>query len=229
MSFHSDLIQEQNELIDRETRWMRLEGRAFGSDSSYPLKVHLAINNSEWEAAYSEGLEQYAQGFNIRKRRKFNQQCSNVATMPREALIKASRNAISKSECLVELGWSGPVFPTEKDLQDWIDGSAELALSNGEKVEPPADAMVFFEMSNDGSWRVPDESDIPDDWKAKPEQVREMLTYDAFVIQIGNLRRIFEDEGSEDEAEDLGNLPSGLSLQPRGVGSQKAKGKGSKN
>lgn len=222
--FRIDLVRKAQETVDDDKAWIALEGRKFGPESNYPLKIYITTQGEQWDTAWQEGCEKYAEGMSSRKRRKFAQQCTNPATMPRKALSTANRNAIKKSGCLMHVSWIGPTWGDREELDAWASGKRELLIVGDDKaIEPPKDAAEVYELNEAGRWVYPISSDTPEAWHADDKQIDYFFSVDAFNLQVGNFRREFEEEGSDDEARDLGNLPDGLTLQPVGKPSRKAK------
>ena len=58
---------------------------------------------------------------------------------------------------------------------------------------------------------IPVQQDVPEEWRADSDQVKRLMTFDDFNIQVGNCRRILEEEGIDADEDDRGNLPLGPS------------------
>lgn len=213
-NFRVDVVRDAKSVVDKATTWASLEGRAFGPESPYPLKIFIGTGGDAWTEAWQEGCQEYAENLSARKRKKFAEQCQNPATMPHEALALSNRKAIERSRCLKKVAWRGPEFSSKEDLERWISGEFEYLLK-GEPVDVPDGIRDLYEL--DGKiWRVPVLAEPPALWVGTKEQVRELMAMDIFNVQVGNARRGLEEDGAEGEADDLGNSPHGLMPKRRG-------------
>lgn len=219
--FRFDQVAAAKKTIASDQAWMALEGRAYGTESGYPLKVLVTTAPEKWAAGWNSGNQKYAAKLNPAGKRRFAEQCQNMATMPREAFMRATRNAIAESECLLGVAWVGPIFETEEELDAWISG--DLKISSGdEDVNPPKGIREAFTLDKDfGTWSVPITHDPPEDWMATPDQIERLLAFDDFCIQVGGCRRILEEEGQDPEDDSAKNSETGPTTRRGGKPSRK--------
>ena len=204
MSFKLDKVTANRRAVQTDRGWFALEGRMFGNESSYPLRVFITTGGSKWGAAWKRGCSQYARRLKGHKARQdFNRQCQNPATMPTDAIATANREAINASGCLIKVAYCGPSFKERDDLNDWLNSGNAPKGVTGESFRLRSDGLLSFDVN----------AEPPAAWVADDEQISRLLEMDEFCEEVGTARRILEEEGpgaveSPEDEENLGNGPT---------------------
>ena len=220
-SFRVETVLATKESVDQETTWTALEGRVFGLEGHYPLKIFIGTGGDKWQPAWQSGCQKYAKRLKTRKRKaEFAEECMNPAIMPQAALSMANRRGIERSGCLKKVSWRGPEFKSESDLDDWISGKSEYLIDE-DPCDVPDDIRRLY-VFDDGIWRVQVTTEPPEEWLATAEQIGQLLEVDVFNDQVGGARRVLEEDGGDLEDEgDLKNSGSGPAPKRRGTPSRK--------
>ena len=218
MAFRSEAVEAAANLVDRDVDWRMCEGRKFGLESGYALRIKIGTGGTAWNRGFVKGCQVYARKLSGSKQRQFAKNCTNPATMDSDALVIANRSAIRVSGILKEVAYAGPTFENEEKFRAWVAGQLPLVVS-GESEEPPKDPDSYFRQSADGSWSIPLSVDPPEEYEADEAQIFKLLAYDEFLLQVGVQRRILEEEGAQSEDDELGNLLTGLEPPPAGPSS----------
>lgn len=215
MAFKLGIVQEAKETLDRDVAWFPCEGRVLASEA-YPLKIQVGTDSENWNRAWQDGLEEYSKGLkNARARKDFAEQCKNPILIKGKALEIANRSAINGSAALKAVAWTGPTLSRE-DLDGWFAGTTEV-LVNGEPQPAPASLKpADFARQPDGKFMLPIAADPPQEWLATKSDLDRLMDMPLFINAVGNFRRILEDEGSAEEAEELETSGSGLTIKRGG-------------
>lgn len=214
MAFQLGAVQEAQSVVDRDVGWFALEGRAFGDTSPYPLKVKVGTATDSWSRFWQEGCDDYNKTLKShKKKQEFAKQAQNPLLMPPKVLAMANRSAIENSGALHKVAWCGPAFPSFDDVEAWFRGELEV-LANSEPVPAPEGfSPSDFKHQPDGTYMLPESSDPPPDWVASADQVERLIAMNSFVNQVGNCRRLLEEEGAQEDAEELESSGRGLTIR----------------
>lgn len=220
-NFRFDRVLAAKDGVDQDRTWTGLEGRIFGAEGPYPLKIYVGTGSEHWTTGWQEGADQFSRRLKSRKKKqRFAEQCMNPAIMPQEALAMANKKGIERSGCLLKVAWRGPEFKSESDLKTWVSGESEYLLGD-EPCAVPKDVLKLYVLE-DKVWRVPISTEPPAEWLATKEQIKSLMEEDLFNVQVGNARRVLEEDGSDGEDESGSkNSEGGPSPKRRGTPSQK--------
>lgn len=205
-------VTEAAKKVDEDVAYFLLEGRKYGEPSGYALKVQVSTGGVAWNRGFVAGCKKYSKRLNGAARRRFNLESQNALTMDPEALAIGNRSAIEESQCLKIVCWVGPVFEEQEEFDRWARNQAKVFVPGQlDKIVMPENGKELFKMTSEGQVMIPVQENVPEEWRADSDQVKRLMTFDDFNIQVGNCRRILEDEGIDADEDDRGNLPLGPS------------------
>lgn len=203
-------ILKNVELVKDDERWFYLDGRAWGPDSTCPVKIKVCSGGNKWGTAFNNGLIAYKKKISKKKQKEFDKVSMNPMLLPPDALEKANKYAVNGSVALIMVAAVGP---TVKDPKASL--SADQAKIYGMKKLPPNIATLY---EKDGDkWAIPLDVEAPEEFYVDDDCVTELRNNRDFLSQVAVCRRELVDEDAEDEATEAKNSPSGSAGQEPGA------------